>query len=85
MAQSIGTAKIKVNGYGTFEGVDVYPYTDPETGNEYRSVFISDFSDKSYTEMPQMAKVFYRGHTYVARKFGNPNNNRPTYDFTLKS
>ena len=69
-----------------FEDVSVYPYHDPETNNNYRSIFLSELSTARSTEsMPSMARVKYRGRTYKAKKFGNPNNNIPTYDFTVEN
>jgi hypothetical protein len=64
----------------------VYAYHDPETNTNYRSVFLSELSsDRDVGSMPSMARVKYRGRTYRAKKFGNPNNNIPTYDFTVEN
>lgn len=80
MSNPIGTAKVKV-GRKTFKDVDVYSYKD------YRTVFPSDLgmSKSEFEAGPQMIKVKYRGNMYTAKKYGNPNNQVPSYDFKLKS
>lgn len=75
MSDPIGTAKVKV-GNKTVENVDVYAY------KKYRTVFISDLP-VSAESGPERVKVMYRGNTYSAKKYGNPNNQVPSYDFKV--
>lgn len=85
MAEPIGTGKIKLFGR-TYGNLDIYPYHDPETNTNYRSIFISELPvDRKPNELPNMVTVMYRGNSYKARKYGNPNNNIPTYDFTVEN
>jgi hypothetical protein len=79
----VGTATVMVRGR-KFEDIPVYAYHDPETNTNYRSIFLSELSsDRDVDSMPEMASIKYRGRTYRAKKFGNPNNQIPTYDFTV--
>jgi len=79
----VGTATVMVGGR-KFEDVPVYAYHDPETNTNYRSVFLSELPDiQDAGSMPEMARIEYRGRTYKAKKYGNPNNQIPTYDFTV--
>jgi len=85
MANEVGTAKIKLYGK-TYEDLKVYPCHDQETGINYRSIFLSDLPrDWEAEELPNMVTVTYRGNRYKARKYGNPNNSIPTYDFTVEN
>lgn len=78
MSDPVGKADITVSGK-KFKDVDVYGY------KTFRSIFPSDFTDKSIDSMPKKAKVMYRGNRYTAVKYGNPNNQRPTYDFEVQN
>jgi len=79
----VGTATVMVRGR-KFEDISVYAYHDPETNTNYRSVFLSELPDiQDAGSMPEMARIEYRGRTYRAKKYGNPNNQIPTYDFTV--
>lgn len=78
MSDPIGKADIIISGK-RYKDVDLYGY------KTYRSIFPSDFTDTSIEDLPKMAKVVYRGNKYSARKYGNPNNQRPTYDFEVQN
>lgn len=81
--ESVGKADIKIGGT-TYKDLPVYAYHDPETNTNYRSIFLSELPDtREPGMMPEMATVKYRGNSYKAKKFSNPNNNIPTYDFTV--
>lgn len=81
----VGKAELRMNGI-SFSDLDVYSYHDPETGTNYRSIFISELGlDRSFESLPSTAQVMYRGNRYTAMKFGNPNNDVPTYDFTVSN
>lgn len=73
----IGTAKVQI-GNQTVKEVDVYAY------KKYRTVFISDLP-VSESSGPKKVKVMYRGNTYTAEKYGNPNNQVPSYDFKVSN
>lgn len=82
-SKPIGTATIMVAGMK--EEVDVYSFKDKKSGLQYRTIFIEDFSDADPSNLPKTAKVKYQGRKYTAQKYGNPNNQIPTYDFVLPS
>lgn len=73
----IGTGDVKV-GRRKIEDVDIYAY------KKYRTVFISDLP-VSESSGPKDVRVMYRGNTYVAEKYGNPNNQLPSYDFKVSN
>jgi len=81
MVESIGKATLIVNGKKYDQKVNVYKY------EKYRTIFISqsiqDFYNKDVKTLPERAKLEYRGKTYQAKKFGNPNNKIPSYDFIM--
>ena len=81
MTQSIGKASLIVYGKKYEQKVNVYKY------EKYRTIFISqsiqDFYNKNVKALPNTAIVEYKGKTYQAKKFGNPNNKIPSYDFTM--
>lgn len=83
MADAIGTADVMFNGK-MVEDVDIYAYHDPETKINYRTVFISDLGI-SPEEGPKSVIVDYRGNRYTAVKYGNPNNQVPSYDFKVSN
>lgn len=83
MSQPVGKADVKV-GREEVEEVDVYAYHDPKTNTNYRTVFISDLPISAESG-PNMVKVMYRGNKYTAMKFANPNNQVPSYDFTVQN
>lgn len=73
----VGSANVMVGGKKV-EDVDVYAY------KKYRTVFISDLP-VSESSGPEKVKVTYRGNSYMATKFGNPNNQVPSYDFKVSN
>lgn len=81
MSDALGRGTLKVEGRKPRK-VDVYGYHDPDSGVDYRSVFIPE--EWNPEALPQTAVVKWKGERYVAEKFGNPNNQVPTFDFTLK-
>lgn len=76
MTDPIGSATIMIDGK-RYRDVDVYPY------RQYRSIF--NPTQQRIEDLPDKAVVRYRGNRYIAEKFGNPNNQRPTYDFTVEN
>jgi len=81
MSDVVGKADVKIGGRKIGD-VDVYAYHDPETNTNYRTVFISDLPVTADSG-PKTVSVMYRGNSYSAEKFGNPNNQVPSYDFTV--
>lgn len=73
----IGSATVMVDGEKV-EDVDVYAY------KKFRTVFISDLPVDSESG-PKMVRVKYRGNSYTASKFGNPNNRVSSYDFMVEN
>jgi len=73
----IGSATVLVDGERV-DDVDVYSY------KKYRTVFINDLP-VSESSGPKNVKVMYRGRSYMAEKFGNPNNQVPSYDFKVSN
>jgi hypothetical protein len=64
----------------------VYAYHDPETNTNYRSIFLSELpTSREAGSMPMTASVMYRGNRYKAKKYGNPNNQIPTYDWKVQN
>lgn len=83
MNDVVGKADVKIGGHKVSD-VDVYAYHDSETNTNYRTVFISDLP-VSPENGPKSVSIMYRGNTYSAEKYGNPNNQVPSYDFTVEN
>jgi len=83
MSDVVGKADVKI-GREKAEDVSVYAYHDPETNTNYRTVFISDLP-VSPEDGPNSVSIMYRGNIYNAEKYGNPNNQVPSYDFTVEN